>query len=176
MLMDRIASMQAELESGEWPDAIGFTKVRAPFGWLGNMSPHPVTGPDGARYWTAEALFQSMRFAPGSLVIELLQKERNPMAAKMLARKHLGAFGSAVAPQSEADLSNMLDVLTLKIAQHSDLAEQLAATGGRKIVEDVTARRNKGSAMFWGAARTPTGWEGRNALGALWMILRDRQA
>jgi hypothetical protein len=45
---------------------IAFTKVRLPFGWLGNMNPFPLAH-DGKVWPTAEHLFQALRFEDGSI-------------------------------------------------------------------------------------------------------------
>ena len=41
---------------------IAFTKVKLPYGWLGNMSPYPIKFGDDT-YLTTEALFQALRFS-----------------------------------------------------------------------------------------------------------------
>lgn len=152
-------------------DDIAFTGVRKPFGWLGNMAPYPVVF-DGQKWPRSEHLFQALRFSQDQHVIrEAIRAEPNPMKAKFLARSYAEKF--FLEPQGFQDVQNMRRVLWLKLQQHPDLARQLLATDDRKIIEDVTSRHGKGSARFWGAARTPDGWEGDNMLGELWMILRD---
>lgn len=94
----------------------------------------------------------------------------SPMMAKRIAREHAGAM--IVSPRSERDLSNMREILALKLKQHPLLLEDLRATGSRRIVEDCTARASE-SGLFWGAARQADGtWRGTNTLGVLWMALR----
>jgi ribA/ribD-fused uncharacterized protein len=143
-------------------------KVKEPFGWLGNMSPHPVEW-QGKEYRTSEALFQAMRF-DNEDVIEAIRAEKSPMAAKMVAKKHKHQM--TIEPCGEADLSNMRLCLRLKVEQHPELAEQLLATGDDRITEDCS-KRKRGSALFWGAAFEGTDWVGENHLGRLWMELRD---
>lgn len=143
-------------------------KVKEPFGWLGNMSPYPVEWQD-KKYRTSEALFQAMRFDDEE-VIEAIRNEKSPMAAKMVAKKHKARM--TIKACSEADLDNMRLCLRLKVEQHSELAEQLLATGNEQITEDCS-KRKRGSGLFWGAAFDGIDWVGENQLGRLWMELRD---
>lgn len=148
---------------------ISFTKVKLPFGWLGNMAPFPITV-NGETWRTAEALFQAMRFDDPTIQ-QAIRSQTSPMAAKMVAKKHKADM--AVVPCSDADVENMLVVLRLKLQQHPDLRAELRATGRATLVEDCTARPNGGSALFWGAAQQYGVWVGENRLGKLWMRLRD---
>lgn len=144
---------------------IAFRKVREPFGWMSNMSPHPI-----GEWRTAEALFQAMRFTDPA-IREEIRAERSPMGAKMVAKKHAAKMD--VVPRSSTDLTLMKAVLLLKIQAHPELKDQLLATGFEEIVEDVTARPNE-SGLFWGAAKGPDGqWHGTNTLGKMWMELRE---
>jgi len=154
---------------------IAFTKVRAPWGWLGNMSPHPVfflTQHSRATWPTTEHLFQAMRLPKDHPAVAAMLKSSNPMAAKMTAKAAKDDF--IVAPLSEEDLANMRAVLACKIEKHPDLRLELMASEDRVIIEDVSSRRNKGSAMFWGAAYDGSHWTGDNWLGVLWMELRSK--
>lgn len=148
---------------------IAFTKVSAPYGWLGNMAPYPVTY--GGQAWrTTEALFQALRFASDDPVRDLIREQKSPMAAKMTAKKH--ADKRVVTPLTQEDLDIMMMVLRLKVEQHPSLKDELLATNDALIVEDVT-KRPGGTGLFWGAAWQGDKWEGGNALGLLWMALRD---
>lgn len=148
---------------------ISFTKVRLPYGWLGNMSPHPVNY-KGDMYRTTEALFQSLRFSDEK-IREAIRAERSPMSAKMVAKGNIGL--ATVTPQSPEDLDNMRLVLRLKIEQHLDLRRMLLETGDARIIEDSTARQG-GSGLFWGAAKqADESWVGQNWLGVLWEELRS---
>ncbi len=132
------------------------------------MAPFPLVY--GAEtYRTSEALFQALRFEDPALQ-ELIRGEKSPMAAKMVAKKHVHLM--TVTPQSPQDLQNMRTVLRLKIAQHPHLGDLLLATGNDTLIEDCTARQ-RGSGLFWGAALGPDGWKGENWLGRLWMELRS---
>jgi ribA/ribD-fused uncharacterized protein len=147
---------------------VSFTKVALPFGWLGNMSPYPITY-KGKEWRTSEALFQSMRFDDEE-IIEAIRSEKSPMGAKMKAKKHKSKM--VVEVLSSEDIDNMVLCINLKIGQHLDLKKQLIGTNKAIIVEDVTSRP-RGSGLFWGAALTEAGWNGRNVLGKVWMDIRD---
>jgi len=144
-------------------------KVKEDFGWLGNMSPHPIAHA-GQRYPTAEALFQSLRFREPEIVEEIRGK-KSPMAAKFAAKKH--KLQMVVTPLSIDDLKNMRLVVGLKLAQHPALRKALRATGEQEIVEDCT-NRPRGSGLFWGAAQRGEVWNGKNWLGKIWMNARSR--
>ena len=82
---------------------IAFTKTKAPFGWLGNMSPFPITH-EGKEWRTAEALFQALRFEDEEIK-EAIRAERSPMGAKMVAKKN--ADKMAVKPCSNEDTQKL---------------------------------------------------------------------
>lgn len=145
-------------------------RVRDPFGFLGNMSPHPVTW-EGIEWRTSEALFQALRFPKDSEIRELIRAEKSPMSAKMVAKSYHGNL--AVIPGSKEDLQNMVDVVKLKLRTHDDVRQVLLDTGERFIVEDCT-KRQRGLGLFWGAALQGDHWVGENALGMIWMGLRER--
>jgi len=158
---------------------IAFTAVRLPYGWLGNMSPHPVEH-GGFTYPTAEHLFQCWRFVgparrwPGpeahgtqcgyETAVREVRALKSPMAAKMRA-KALSDI-AVVVPRSDRDVLQMSMVLCLKFAQHPRLLADLLATGDADLVEDCS-RRPSESGLFWGARRAFGGWVGENVLGKL---------
>jgi ribA/ribD-fused uncharacterized protein len=148
---------------------IVFTKVRLPYGWLGNMSPHPVTH-EGINYPTAEAMFQALRF--GSIDIRRnIAAIKSPMAAKMYAKGRRREM--TVDPQSDEDIENMRLVLRTKFTQHPYLRAELILTGDAKLIEDVT-NRQRGSGLFWGMAKRANGtWFGANSLGDLLEFVRS---
>lgn len=164
-----------------------FTKVSLPFGWLGNMSPHPVDQhviaklPDGStdprayqlRTWrTTEALFQAMRFYDFEIQ-ERIRGEKSPMGAKFAAKAQVDKM--VVEQLSASDLLNMRYCLLKKVSQHPDLKMALLSTGDDIIYEDVASRRNKGSAMFWGAVLENGTLVGENHLGNIWMQIRAEE-
>ena len=158
--------------SADVSNTVAIRRVRDPFGYLGNMSPHPVSYHGaGGEFATAEALFQALRFPRDSQTREEIRAERSPMAAKMIAKKSLALMH--VVPRSAQDLENMRFVLSLKIVRHAEVKNGLLATGDRHIVEDCTARQTK-SGLYWGAALRDREWFGLNTLGILWMEMRTR--
>lgn len=144
-----------------------FKKVKGPFGWFSNMSPHPVEG-----YRTAEALFQASRFSDPAIQAAI-KACTSPMAAKMTAKAH--ASSMIVQPRSRMDLALMRRVVRRKVDQNPELREMLLATGEEVIVEDVSGRLNE-SGLFWGAVPTADGLRGENHLGRIWMELRSELA
>jgi len=147
---------------------ISFTKVSLPNGYLGNMSPHPISY-GGVSYPTAEHLFQSLRFTNQDIIKEIISV-KSPMAAKMIAKKNSNQM--VVTPRSSLDIKNMLQVLFLKFSQHPDLNEKLLATEEEELIENCTSRANE-SGLFWGAAKDGDAWKGRNILGKLLNIVRS---
>lgn len=150
-------------------DAVTIRRVRDPFGFLGNMSPHPVSY--HGEFSTAEALFQALRFPRDSQTREEIRMARSPMAAKMHAKQNIALMH--VVPRSEQDLDNMRFVLSLKVVRHAEVKNGLLSTGDRLIVEDCSARQTEGG-LYWGAALRDGVWFGLNTLGVLWMELRAK--
>ena len=148
---------------------ISFTKSKLPYGWLGNMSPWPVTDGTGVEWRTAEHLFQALRF-DDKTIQSTIGREKSPMSAKFVAKANAGRM--VIKPRSAEDVDIMLGVLRLKIGQHPELREKLLETGGRQIIEDVTARGAGGSNLFWGMILTGDQWIGENTLGNLWRQVR----
>lgn len=153
---------------------ISFTKVKFPFGWLGNMAPFPISFQD--QIWpTSEHLFQALRFDFGHPARDEIREQKSPMGAKMVAKRN--AHLMTTTPRSQADLDTMELVLQLKIEQYSLVRDGLLATGDRFIIEDATSRPTE-SGLFWGAKRMgfpgPLYWFGINMLGLLWMKARER--
>lgn len=147
---------------------IAFTKVRLPYGWLGNMAPSPIWH-QGQRWRTSEALFQALRFNDRA-IREEIRGEASPMAAKFVAKREREMM--VVVPQSDLDVANMEMVLRLKLEQHRELREMLRDTSDAPLIEDCS-RRPRGSALFWGAAWKAGTWTGENVVGRIWMKVRE---
>ena len=147
-------------------------KVNCPHsGWLSNMSPYKIVVDD--IFWkTAEAYFQSLRFAPDDTVRETIRMQKSPIAAKMVAKQNVSRM--VVTPMSEQDVENMRITLRLKFkCNQIPLEDNLLRTGDRTIIEDCSARRTE-SGAFWGASELPNGLlYGQNMLGKLLMELRS---
>lgn len=149
---------------------IAFTTVKKPYGWMGNMSPYPVTY-EGKEYRTAEALFQCLRFINYPEVQRQIRMNPSPMEAKRIAKYHQRRYRNHVLSPSQ-DVDNMLLCLRLKLECNPKLRALLKATDDALIIEDCTNRQG-GSGQFWGAALINDEWIGENILGELWMVLRD---
>jgi len=160
---------------------IAFTKVSLPYGWLGNMSPYPVTY-DGKVWKTTEALFQALRFEDEE-IREVIRKEPSPMGCKFRVKaivKELTNIGElhkrTVEPLSKQDVKNMEMCVRLKLEQHPELYWPLLETVEIPIYEDVTSRGKKGTNLFWGAMKKEdSSWEGENILGRIWMKVRKEE-
>jgi ribA/ribD-fused uncharacterized protein len=140
-------------------------------GWLSNMSPYKIVVDD--IFWkTAEAYFQSLRFAPDDTVRETIRMQKSPIAAKMVAKQNVSRM--VVQPMSEQDVENMRITLRLKFkCNQIPLEDNLLLTGDRTIIEDCSGRRTD-SGAFWGAYELPNGLlYGQNKLGKLLMELRN---
>lgn len=154
-------------------ETIGFTSSRAPFGWMGNMSPYPIVFGEDI-YRTSEALFQALRFSDNDIK-SLIREEKSPMGAKAIMNQNDEFITTP--KHSVKDVMNMQMCLKLKLAQHPELVTELLATGDLPIYEDVTKRGDKGGNLFWGAMLVDGEWVGKNVLGNLWMTERkERQA
>jgi hypothetical protein len=150
-------------------EKIGFTKVALPYGWLGNMSPHPIEM-DGVQWRSCEAIFQAMRFTD-SQIREEIRLQRSPFSAKLVAKSHREKVHTV--PCSKQDVENMRQCLLLKLEFHPHLVTELIATGEAVLFEDVTSRGDRGSNLFWGAKRVGDQLVGENVLGKLWMQIRE---
>jgi predicted NAD-dependent protein-ADP-ribosyltransferase YbiA (DUF1768 family) len=153
---------------------ISFTKVDLPYGWLGNMSPYPVTY-DNKVWRTTEALFQALRFNDEE-IREAIRNEKSPMGAKLKAKsimKNTDPSNICVTPLSDKDLENMKMCVKLKLEQHPHLVKELKETGKCKIYEDVSSRGKRGSNLFWGSLIENGSWVGQNHLGNIWEEIRD---
>lgn len=149
---------------------IWFNKVNEPYGWLGNMSPHPVMY-EGQDWRTVEALFQALRFNDPKVRKDIREQD-SPMTAKMKAKRNDYRPMRVVKPMSDQDLANMRLCLRLKFDAHPELRRRLLATGTALIQEDATGRVGPCDG-FRGARRTEHGVVGDNMLGRLLMELRE---
>ena len=70
---------------------ITFTKVKLPFGWLGNMAAFPIVHL-GVKWRTAEALFQALRFEDQAIKEEI-RLCSNPLKAKRIATDLIDFLG-----------------------------------------------------------------------------------
>jgi predicted NAD-dependent protein-ADP-ribosyltransferase YbiA (DUF1768 family) len=135
------------------------------------MSPYKVVV-DEVFWRTAEAYFQSLRFAPDDAVRETIRIQKSPIAAKKVAKENGSRM--VVKPMSEQDVENMRITLRLKFkCNQIPLEDNLLRTGDRTIIEDCSGRRTE-SGAFWGTYELPNGLLfGQNKLGKLLMELRS---
>lgn len=158
--------------SNQNEEAIAFTKVSLPYGWLGNMAPYPVTH-NGVEYKTTEALFQALRFEKYPEVQKAIIEQKSPMAAKMVAKSHRQLLlDDGYEFLGQKDIDYMKLCIELKLEQHPELTKQLLETGNKPIIEDCSSRPN-GSGVFWGSAYQNNKWVGENILGNIWMQYRN---
>lgn len=153
--------------------SIWFKGVNEPNGWMGNMAPYPITY-NGQVWLTSEALFQSMHFND-PVIKEIIQGEKSPMAAKMIAKKMIYRKHRIIKPMSPQDIANMETCVLLKFQQHPKIARLLMATGNHPIYEDASNRKGE-SALFWGAYRDSKNpilsKNGENMMGEILMKVR----
>jgi len=149
-------------------ETIGFTKVALPYGWLGNMSPHPIRF-EGQEWRTSEALFQALRFSDPE-IREEIRSQKSPMGAKFVAKKYKDKM--VIAPLSNQDLENMEMCVRLKIQFNSELKDRLLETQDLLIYEDVSSRM-RGNNLYWGASISNGEMIGENILGKIWMKIRS---
>lgn len=151
---------------------IRITKVNSPGGWLHCMSPHSIVY-NGIVFRTTEALFQYLRFDNYPDIQSEIIRQKSPMAAKMIARKHRTLLNRGDKwDQSDDDLPRMKMCMQLKLEQHTELMDLLVSTGDAEIIEDCTTH-DRESARFWGAVNKNEKWIGQNILGKLWMEIRS---
>jgi len=155
-------------------NVVAFTGVKQPYGWLGNMSAHPVTYA-GKDFRTTEALFQWLRFSDFPNIQEEIRLATSPMSAKLIAKRYKQWLGADVGLYGPADLQRMRTCLRAKLDAHPDLQTALVLTEQRVLIEDVS-KRPSATGLFWGARwNTATqSWNGYGWLGRLWMELRGQ--
>ena len=144
-------------------EVCGFRFTRAPWGELSNFWPLPT--PVAAGPWTfstSEHLYQAIKFAGRPDLQAGIAAAPTPKAAKVLGRAR------GIDPGWDARrVDAMRWVLRRKREANPDRIDAaLASTGERPIVE-VSAFD-----AWWGARPAGDRYEGRNALGRLWMELR----
>lgn len=161
-------------------NAIAFTSAKLPYGWLGNMSGGYPIRHQNIEYLSSEALFQCLRFPADPEAQEAIRSAKSPLWAKKRAIPRAKLAKLTICDGD--DLARMKVCLVLKLAQNPQLITPLLETGLRDIIEDCTARPNDteidgknhfAGKPYWGAAAVGSIWEGNNALGRIWMQIRD---
>lgn len=164
---------------------IRFTKVRLPYGWMGNMSNHGIkhTTQNQIKFnvKNSETLFQALRLPKGTSIRAKVLHETNPMSAKKLAKRFISDF--YVEQLSQDDILLMKYCVLLKCKSNPSLLEELFKLPDNVwIIEDVSKRIGdfKSSSLFWGAAlmgqqeNAKPYWVGLNMLGEIWMDIRRK--
>src|SRR5690606_23024460 len=116
---------------------------------------------------SSEALYQAMRYSLFPKAQNEIIKQASPMTCKMISKKYLSYS------RQDWDLIKlkvMRWVMEIKLSQHwNRLAPILEQTAGKSIVE--LSHKDQ----FWGAINRGNGQlVGINALGRLWMDLREK--
>ena len=138
----------------------GFRFTRAAWGELSNFRPLPTPIPAGPWIFaTAEHLYQAAKFAARPNLQERIALVPTAKEAKALG----GTGGGGIDPDWDRI---RIDVMRWGLRRKRETDRVLAATGDRPTVE-VSTRD-----AFWGARPVGDRYEGRNALGRLWMELR----
>lgn len=153
-------------------EACGFRFSRAEWGEFSNFYPLPAPIPTGPWLFpTSEHLYQAAKFPTAPDVQARIAAAPTAREAARIGRdKTLPADPG----WTEQRIDVMRWVLRLKLETHPELiGPVLERTGERPIVE--ISNRDP----FWGAAidKRPDGalYRGRNALGRLWMELRQQR-
>lgn len=148
-------------------EVITFSKTNEAFGELSNMSSKFPLFVNDIVIPSSEALYQAMRYSLFPKAQNEIILQASPMTAKMISKKYN--------QYSRQDwelikLKVMRWVMEIKLSQHwIKLAPILEETGNRAIVE--LSHKDQ----FWGAKNLGNGQlQGKNALGRLWMDLREK--
>ena len=99
-------------------DDIAFTKVKLPYGWLGNLSRYNVYY-DGKEWGSTEHLFQAMRFMDDDEgieyykeIVEEIRNEKGPYQAKQKAKEYVNDM--IIEMMGDEDVENMEFCIKLK--------------------------------------------------------------
>lgn len=148
-------------------EVITISKTNEVFGELSNMSSKFPLFVNDIIIPSSEALYQAMRYSLFPKVQNEIILQHSPMTAKMISKKYN--------QYSRQDwevikLKVMRWVMEIKLSQHwSTLAPILEETGNKAIVE--LSHKDQ----FWGTKNLGNNQlEGKNALGRLWMALREK--
>jgi len=157
---------------------ITFTKAALPYGWLGNMAGGFPIEYGGKTYGSSESLFQCLRFPDSPETQEAIRSRKSPLFAKKVAMRRKDQLKMPI--RDAADLARMRFCLVLKLKGNRQLIAELLGTHPKVIVEDCTARPHDmeidgslSDSPFWGDVVDGNTITGDNALGQLWMELRE---
>ena len=159
--------MQHETRTYVAADVVHFHLTNAPFGEFSNFWPLPV--PIRAGPWhfvNSEALYQAAKFPDNPELQERIASTSNAYAAKERARSV--AIASADAWNARR-LNVMRWVLRAKHASNRKHIDTALRTSGNSPIVEYSTRDG-----FWGAKPDDKQLVGVNALGRLWMELRQQ--
>lgn len=155
---------------------------------LSNMAGQmPVFFPKGVRWNSSEQLYQSSKYFPGTICLPELTNEKKDVEPDV--RKRIASMTNARGAKMtqkcavkaglvrddwedkdfEVRIHSMMWVLELKLRDNPfTFAKELALTGAKEIVE--ISRKD----YFWGCKEVDGKLVGKNVLGKLLMLLRER--
>lgn len=151
----------------ELDEVVTFSKTNEDFGELSNMSSKFPLFINDIIIPSSEALYQAMRYSLFPKAQNEIIKQVSPMTAKMISKKY---HHYSRQDWELIKVKVMRWVMEVKLSQHwNRLAPILEQTAGKSIVE----RSHKD--QFWGAINMGNKQlVGINALGRLWMDLREK--
>ncbi|ENE5191567.1 NADAR family protein [Vibrio parahaemolyticus] len=141
-----------------------FFRTKELWGELSNMSNDFPFVIDGITIYSSEALYQALKFQEFPLIQEAILSQGSAKLAKGLARQHADCSCN----DKRKQLSYMAFSLYCKYKAYNEYFSQLLDNTGEKSIVEMSYND-----VFWGA--TPNGdvLGGVNALGRLWMQLRE---
>lgn len=161
----------------ETEHAIYFFGNKGKYGYLSNFYTCSFTDENGVEYANSEQYFmyhKALCFDPGnSVLLSQILKEKDPRRIKSLGRsvKH---YSDKIWSAKRFDI--MLQGLTLKFEQSSELSAKLCATGAKMLYEASPYDKIWGIGIDQHAAMTtaPEHYRGQNLLGKALMIVKER--
>jgi ribA/ribD-fused uncharacterized protein len=143
----------------EDPRVVYFYSTTGDHGYMSNFAAYPIEL-DGKRWRTTEHYFQAQKFV-GTSHEEDVRAAKTPKDAANRGRDRKRPLRSDWESVKDAV---MRKAVLAKFQQHPDLAAQLVATGGAKLVEKTTGD------YYWGCGSSGAG---KNMLGVILMEVRE---
>ena len=144
-------------------NAVSFLRSREEYGALQNMCGGLPIRIGNIVAPSSEALYQALKFLDPDDQVEIL-RQPNGFEAKRTAEQLPGYRET----DERECLHLMSFVLKLKLLQHAHVIVPLLQRSGDKNIVEVSYKD-----PLWGAKPEEDGFVGRNALGLMWMELRD---
>lgn len=139
---------------------IFFLKIAEPYGCFSNFSKHPITV-NGKEWKTTEHYYQAQKYNDPDLQ-EKVRLSASPWVAAQIGRDPSLPLRK---DWEEVKEKIMKEALWYKVSQHTDVKDTLLSTGNNEIVEH-TPRDH-----YWADGGDGSG---KNRLGVLWMMIRDK--